>query len=65
MKRLYTVELNEIHCATFEVEATSEENAVNEVLDGAGDLVRTEYSYTPASWGDTVKAVRHVSCEEE
>ena len=35
MKRLYTVELNEIHCATFEVEATSEQDAVNEVLDGA------------------------------
>ena len=68
MKRLYTVELNEIHCATFEVEATSEQNAVtgfytksdNEVLDGAGDLVHSEYSYTPDN-----DAVRHVSCKED
>jgi hypothetical protein len=60
MKRLYTVELNEIHCATFEVEATSEENAVNEVLDGAGDLVHSEYSYTPDN-----DAVRSVTCKED
>ena len=60
MKRLYKVELNEIHCATFEVEATSEQNAVNEVLDGSGDLVHSEYSYTPDN-----DAVRHVSCKED
>ena len=60
MKRLYRVELNEIHCATFEVEATSEQNAVNEVLDGCGDLVHSEYSYTPDN-----DAVRHVSCKED
>jgi len=60
MKRLYTVELNEIHCATFEVEATSEENAVNEVLDGAGDLVHSEYSYTPDN-----DAVRSVTRKED
>lgn len=60
MKKLYRVELNEIHCATFEVEATSEQNAVNEVLDGSGDLVHSEYSYTPDN-----DAVRHVSCKED
>ena len=60
MKRLYTVELNEIHCATFEVEATSEQDAVNEVLDGSGDLGHSEYCYTPDN-----DAVRHVSCKED
>ena len=60
MKRLYKVELNEIHCATFEVEATSEQNAVNEVLDGSGDVVHSEYSYTPDN-----DAVRHVSCKKD
>ena len=60
MKRLYTVELNEIHCATFEVEATSEQDAVNEVLGGWGDLVHSEYSYTPDN-----DAVRHISCKED
>ena len=60
MKRLYKVELNEIHCATFEVEAISEQDAVNEVLDGCGDLVHSEYSYTPDN-----DAVRHVSCKED
>jgi len=47
MKRLYKVELNEIHCATFEVEATSEQDAVDRILDGEGELIHTEYSYTP------------------
>ena len=60
MKKLYKVEMNEIHCATFEVEATSEHDAVNEVLDGAGDLVHSEYSYTPDN-----DAVRSVSCKED
>ena len=60
MKKLYKVELNEIHCATFEVEATSEQDAVNEVLDGGGDLIHSEYSYTPDN-----DAVRHVSCKED
>ena len=50
---------------SWDVLATSDRDAVNEVLDGCGELVHTEYSYTPASWGDTVKGVRHVSCEEE
>ena len=60
MKRLYKVELNEIHCATFEVEAISEQDAVNEVLDGCGDLVHSEYSYTPDN-----DAVRSVTCKED
>jgi len=60
MKKLYKVELNEIHCATFEVEAVSEQDAVNEVLDGAGDLIHTEYSYTPDN-----DAVRSVTCKED
>ena len=47
MKRLYKVELNEIHCATFEVEATSEQDAVDKALGGDGDLIDCEYSYTP------------------
>ena len=58
MKKLYTVELNEIHCATFEVEATSEQDAVNEVLGGAGDLVHSEYSYTPDN--DAVRSVTKI-----
>ena len=60
MKRLYKVELNEIHCATFEVEAISEQDAVNEVLDGCGDLVHSEYSYTPDN-----DAIRSVTCNED
>ena len=60
MKRLYKVELNEIHCATFEVEAISEQDAVNEVLDGCGDLVHSEYSYIPDN-----DAIRSVTCKED
>ena len=60
MTRLYKVELNEIHCATFEVEAISEQDAVNEVLDGCGDLVHSEYSYTPDN-----DAIRSVTCKED
>ena len=59
MKKLYKVELNEVHCDTFEVEATSEQDAVNEVLNGFGDLIHKEYSHTPDN-----DAVRHVSCKE-
>ena len=65
MKKLYRVQLNEVHVSSWDVLATSDRDAVNEVLDGCGELVHTEYSYTPVSWGDTVKGVRHVSCEEE
>ena len=44
----------------MDVEATSEQDAVNEVLDGCGDLIHTEYSYTPDN-----DAVHHVSCKED
>ena len=60
MKRLYRVQLNEIHHSTWDVEATSEQDAVNEVLDGSGELLHTEYSYTPDN-----DAVHHVSCKED
>ena len=56
MKRLYRVQLNEIHVSSWDVEATSGQDAVNEVLGGCGDLIHTEYSYTPDN-----DAVRHVS----
>ena len=52
MKRLYRVQLNEIHHSTWDVEATSEQDAVNEVLDGSGELLHTEYAYTPISLND-------------
>ena len=60
MKKNYRVQLNEIHISSWDVEATSEQDAVNEVLDGCGDLIHTEYSYTPDN-----DAVRHVSCKED
>ncbi len=60
MKRLYRVQLNESHHSTWDVEATSEQNAVNEVLDGAGELLHTEYAYTPNN-----DAVHHISCKED
>ena len=60
MKRLYRVQLNEIHVSSWDVEAISEQDAVNEVLDGCGDLIHTEYSYTPDN-----DAVHHVSCKED
>ena len=80
MKKLYRVQLNEIHISSWDVEATSEQDAVNEVLDGAGELLHTEYSYTP-DWNDKtpvddpinvgtlaicgVDAVHHVTCTED
>ena len=60
MKRLYKVTTQEIHHSVWEVEATSERDALNEVLDGCGDLIHTEYSYTPDN-----DAVHHVSCKED
>jgi len=73
MKKLYRVQLNEIHISSWDVEATSEQNAVNEVLDGAGELLHTEYSYTPVD--DPINggtraicgfdAVHHVTCTED
>ena len=42
MKRLYKVTTQEIHHSVWEVEATSEQDALNEVFDGAADLKTTE-----------------------
>ncbi len=47
MKKSYRVQLNEIHISAWDVEANSESDAVNRVLDGEGELIHTEYSYTP------------------
>ena len=48
MKKSYRVKLNEIHISSWDVEADSEQDAVNRVLyDGEGELIHTEYSYTP------------------
>ena len=48
MKKSYRVQLNEIHISSWDVEADSEQDAVNRVLhDGDGELIHTEYSYTP------------------
>tara|TARA_B100000214_G_C23675782_1_gene494061 strand:- start:38 stop:217 length:180 start_codon:yes stop_codon:yes gene_type:complete len=47
MKKSYRVQLNEIHISSWDVEADSESDAVNRVRDGEGELIHTEYSYTP------------------
>jgi hypothetical protein len=47
MKKSYRVQLNEIHISSWDVEADSEQDAVNKALDGDGDLIDCEYSYTP------------------
>ena len=47
MKYSYSVKLNEIHISSWDVEADSESDAVNRVLDGEGELIDTEYSHTP------------------
>jgi hypothetical protein len=47
MKKSYRVQLNEIHISSWDVEANSESDAVNRVRDGEGELIHTEYSYTP------------------
>ena len=47
MKKNYRVQLNEIHISSWDVEADSEQDAVNKALDGDGDLIDCEYSYTP------------------
>ena len=60
MKRLYKVTTQEIHHSVWEVEPTSERDALNEVLDGCGDLIHTEYSYTPDN-----DAVRSVTRKED
>ncbi len=47
MKKNYRVKLNEIHISSWDVEANSEQDAVDRVLDGDGELIHTEYSHTP------------------
>ena len=57
MKRLYKVTTQEIHHSVWEVEATSERDALNEVFDSAGDLKTTEY-YETVDDPDTVHIER-------
>ena len=47
MKKNYRVQLNEIHISSWDIEADSEDDAVNRILGGEGELIHTEYSYTP------------------
>ena len=47
MKKNYRVQLNEIHISSWDVEANSEQDAVNRILDGEGEHLHSEYSYTP------------------
>tara|TARA_R100000278_G_C5443532_1_gene154559 strand:+ start:154 stop:333 length:180 start_codon:yes stop_codon:yes gene_type:complete len=47
MKKNYRVQLNEIHISSWDIEAESEDDAVNRILGGEGELIHTEYSYTP------------------
>ena len=60
MKRLYRVKINEIHVSTWDVEANSEQDAVDKALGGDGEMIDCEYSYTPDN-----DAVHHVSCKED
>ena len=53
MKRLYKVTTQEINHSVWEVEATSERDALNDVFDGAADLIPTEY-YETVDDPDTV-----------
>ena len=46
MKKNYRVQLNEVHISSWDVEADSEQDAANRVLDGEGEI-HCEYSYTP------------------
>ena len=55
MKKNYQVKLNEIHISAWDVEANSEQDAVDRVLDGEGELIDCEYSYT--SHDDAVHCV--------
>jgi diketogulonate reductase-like aldo/keto reductase len=48
MKKNYRVKLNEIHISSWDVEANSEQEAVNRAIDGDGEMIDCEYSYTPA-----------------
>ena len=47
MKKNYRVQLNEIHISSWDIEAESEDDAVNRVLGGEGEMIHCEYSYTP------------------
>jgi len=47
MKKNYRVKLNEIHISAWDVEADSEQDAANRVLDGEGEMIHCEYSHTP------------------
>ena len=47
MKKNYRVQLNEIHISSWDVEADSEQDAANRVLDGEGEMIHCEYSYPP------------------
>ena len=47
MKKNYQVKLNEIHISAWDVEANGEQDAVDRVLGGEGELTHTEYSHTP------------------
>ena len=46
MKRLYEVQLQEVHYSTWQVEAESQQDAVDRVRDGDGEEVSMEYSHT-------------------
>ena len=47
MKKNYRVKINEIHISSWDVEADSEQDAVNKALDGDGEMIHCEYSHTP------------------
>jgi len=42
----YYIGIREVHVSTVEVEADSEEEALNLAADGAGEEVMLEYSHT-------------------
>jgi len=48
----YTVLVRETHIAHIEVEATDEQDAIEAVREGNGELITTEYSDTlsPDTW---------------
>ena len=47
MKKNYRVQLNEIHISSWDVEANSEQDAANRVLDGEGEMIHCDYAYSP------------------
>ena len=47
MKKNYRVKINEIHISTWDVEANSEQDAVDKALGGDGEMIDCQYSYTP------------------